>query len=217
MNFVDPWGLVIRVSATEAEQIVILTNLQNLTNHNLEIVDDEVRIAAISTHQTLKSGNNLINRLIDNEHTVIIIVGAPGSRNFERTIDPSQAINSKGSDAVINFDPTYDPDILTVDPETGNVISAKRPIYIGLAHEMIHADRAMRGKAIEYSEIGKYKYQIEKTSWTWGIFSGYKRIYETKEERKEELATVGLKYDNWGDITENDIRAEQGLDLRGAY
>jgi len=34
---------------------------------------------------------------------------------------------------------------------------------------------------------------------------------------KEELATVGLGYVRVGDITENDIRKEQGIALRSAY
>lgn len=35
--------------------------------------------------------------------------------------------------------------------------------------------------------------------------------------KKEELATVGLEYNNDNDITENDLRWEHGLRLRGAY
>jgi len=34
---------------------------------------------------------------------------------------------------------------------------------------------------------------------------------------KEEYATIGLKFTQPGDITENMIRAEHGLNLRGAY
>lgn len=34
---------------------------------------------------------------------------------------------------------------------------------------------------------------------------------------KEEVATVGLRYNNKDDITENDLRWEHGLELRGAY
>ena len=34
---------------------------------------------------------------------------------------------------------------------------------------------------------------------------------------KEEAATVGLNYNTSSNITENDIRKEHGLSLRGAY
>ena len=39
--------------------------------------------------------------------------------------------------------------------------------------------------------------------------------YETI--RLEESATIGLDYNETGDITENDIRKEHGLPLRGGY
>ena len=56
-----------------------------------------------------------------------------------------------------------------------------------------------------------------RTQWTWGPFTGYNYTYNTKNVPKEELATVGLKYNKRGDITENMIRKEHGLPLRGAY
>jgi len=40
---------------------------------------------------------------------------------------------------------------------------------------------------------------------------------ETQNVRKEELRTVGLQYVKEGDINENQIREEQGLEKRGAY
>ncbi|BBH21385.1 hypothetical protein Back11_27300 [Paenibacillus baekrokdamisoli] len=105
----------------------------------------------------------------------------------------------------------------TVDPETGNVSGQKRPSYVGLAHELIHADRAMRGAQYEYKEMGTYSYQIKTKT---GSFLGmnYTEIWRKRQTMpKEELATTGLNYVRKGDITENAIRAEHGLPLRGAY
>ncbi len=68
---------------------------------------------------------------------------------------------------------------------------------IVLGHEMIHADRSMRGVAIKYSETEKS-----------GTHKGVP---------KEELATVGLKYNKKGDITENMLRAEHKLKKRKKY
>ena len=89
-----------------------------------------------------------------------------------------------------------------------------------LAHELVHADRAMRGAVIDNNKTVDYKYQsgwVEKPfifpSWSW-----WSPVYTTEKDiKREELATVGLKYVKKGDITENMIRKEQDLYLRGAY
>lgn len=81
----------------------------------------------------------------------------------------------------------------------------KRPSQVGLAHEMIHGDRSMRGVAIEYSESESYSYMNNRGQ----------RVMETLS--KEEAATVGLNHVKKNDITENDIRKDQGLNPRGAY
>ncbi|WP_255415341.1 M91 family zinc metallopeptidase [Prevotella sp. AM42-24] len=79
------------------------------------------------------------------------------------------------------------------------------PSQVGLAHEMIHGDRSMRGVAIEYSESESYSYMNNRGQ----------RVMETLS--KEEAATVGLNHVKKNDITENDIRKDQGLNPRGAY
>ena len=77
--------------------------------------------------------------------------------------------------------------------------------YIGLSHELIHADRSMRGVSYDYKVKAPYRY----------VDGDGKTIYETI--RLEESATIGLDYNETGDITENDIRKEHGLPLRGGY
>lgn len=68
------------------------------------------------------------------------------------------------------------------------------------------------------------KFQLQQKNYSGSFFgtisfSASITIKNRVEEncRKEEYATVGLKYNKKDDITENDIRAEHGLDLRGAY
>lgn len=63
----------------------------------------------------------------------------------------------------------------------------------------------MRGVAYDYKLKSLYRY----------IDSEGNTIYENI--RMEESATIGLDYNEIGDITENDIRKEQGLPLRGGY
>jgi len=127
----------------------------------------------------------------------------------------ADALNGKGSDTEVYFNPKADPDIMTVDPATGNVSAAKRPAFIGLAHELIHAERSMRGEAIDYGITADYTYQISKRR----IDAGRDLEIRTHTQHvpKEELATVGLAYNKNGDITENMIRAEHNLRPRGAY
>ncbi|MDR1876213.1 MAG: type III secretion system effector protein, partial [Flavobacteriaceae bacterium] len=98
--------------------------------------------------------------------------------------------------------------ILTIDPKTGNVSGKKRPNQIGLGHEIIHGDRSMRGKAIDYSDEDTHSYQDADGNTV------------TQTVPKEELGTVGLKHNTSEDITENDLRKEQRETKnkqRGAY
>lgn len=130
---------------------------------------------------------------------------------------PHASVTTVGGDATVYFNPKSNPTIQTTDPETGNVSGQKRPSYVGLAHELIHADRAMRGAQYDYKTMGSYIYQIDKKA---GSFLGMKYTDTWRKRqtiRKEELATTGLRYVRNGDITENKIRAEHGLPLRGAY
>ena len=97
-----------------------------------------------------------------------------------------------GTDAKVNYNVNFDPDIPTLNPKTGKIADDKRPTQIGLGHELIHADHIMRGTV-----------QLSK--------SDNDDVYD------EEKATVGLKYNTPKDITENDLRKEQGVNPRGDY
>ena len=125
--------------------------------------------------------------------------------------------NGDESDALILFNPVYSPEVPVIRSDNGNIDKEKRPSYIGMAHELIHADRAMRGKTI-LREYAEYKYQISrKVILDLGIIKFYTYNMNTDIAKKEELYTIGIKYSGLGDITENDIRKEHGLNLRGAY
>lgn len=120
-------------------------------------------------------------------------------------------MNGIGADSLVTYKPNANPNIMTIDPSSGNVSPAKRPSYIGLAHELIHADRAQRGVTIDLSKKETYKYQTDVVyvKGFWYFSSYWDIIYATEKVRREELATVGLKYNSiWDDITEKDIRAE---------
>ena len=88
----------------------------------------------------------------------INIISEKEEGNFEIDDNPTNAINGKGSNVNVHFNPESNPDIPTLNRKTGRVSNKKRPSQVGLAHEMIHGDRSMRGVAIEYSESESYSY-----------------------------------------------------------
>ncbi|MCP4179716.1 MAG: hypothetical protein GY756_18305 [bacterium] len=149
----------------------------------------------------------LVDRVITSSKTMSITVGLAGSGNSENDANATNAINGTGSDVNVSFDPTSNPNIKTVDPTTGNVSGQKRPNQVGLAHEIIHGERSMRGEAIDYSINDNQTYTNS---------SG---VAVTEAVPKEELATIGLKHNKSKDITENEIRKEQKEKdkQRGAY
>lgn len=74
-----------------------------------------------------------------------------------------------------------------------------RPIHIGLAHELIHADHYQREGTVDETMVN------------------YKVDGETHRAEVEELRTVGIAHKRSGDITENDIREEGRVSDRPLY
>ena len=214
--YIDTSGNVIQLVGTEEEQEAILVNLQKLTDHTIAIDGNGVvNISSFAEESDVKyaSGNELITRLIDTAFTTEICVGTNG--NTASAIDITNASNGTGSDTRIEFNPEADPGIMTVNRYSGDVFKAKRPAHIGLSHELIHADHNAQGSRI----LGKqsYTYQTGKQYIKVGASYVLSVSTQTQFVNSRELRTVGLAEVRPGDITENDIRAEQGLQPRGAY
>lgn len=142
-----------------------------------------------------------MNKKGSGARTVTISIGSGG--NTESDVNSANAINGIGSDATVNFDPSSSPSILTKDPATGNVSGKSRPNEIGLGHELIHADRSMKGKAVNYSTKATHTYKDAAGNTV------------TQTVPQEELETVGVSGTH--KYNENKLRKEQGLDERGAY
>lgn len=206
LKYTDPSGHVLEYAAglTNREKLVVLGTMQKLTDDKLFYKGNEIKIKSVGKGSKPK-GTELVRRIRTSANKMTIDIGAPGSGNTESDVDPAKAISGVGSDVNVSFDPTSDPSIKTKDPTTGYVSGKKRPNQIGLGHEMIHGDRSMRGEAIDYSINDNYTYTDSTGSPI------------TQNVPKEELATVGLKHNTPKDITENDLRDEQGQDDRGAY
>jgi len=196
-------GVLLPVNPVERQ--IILKELQNLTSKNLAVDrDGYVYIDKEADFSTTPKGDELIERLVNSNRTCTIEISY-GTGNAHGSIDQDNAINGVGSDSIVYFDPASNPDILTLNPATGRVEPKPRPSYIGLGHELIHADRSMRGVKIDKSVI-EYQTYTDMFGKTW-----------VEKVRAEELATVGISHNKPNDITENCLRKEHGLGIRGAY
>jgi RHS repeat-associated protein len=209
VKFIDPDGREIKLTGTTAERQTILTNLQQLTNDKLSMRSDGtviiVRMGGENSGKYLKAGSELIrdlNKKGNGAKTVTISIGAAGSGNSESHYR-TNSTNGVGTDSNVSFDPAANPLILTKDPTTGNVSGATRPNEIGLGHELIHADRAMKGKSVDSATTGTHTYKDAAGNTV------------TQTRPKEELETVGVQ-GNYK-YSENKLRKEQGLNERGAY
>ena len=222
-RFTDPTGCFILLQGADYDQDYTLYLLSKLTDHELSMHSDGfVYISSYANEEDIKyeNGNTLISRLIDDQHTCKIEANRGSKEMYTTHLSGSEnPYNGNGIGVEIFYDPMWQPDNLTVDPITGNATAQTAEDHISLAHELIHADRAMRGEAIPYDKTSTYKYQVNTVekyfifpSWSW-----IEKKYQSQTRPQEELATVGLKHVKKGDITENHIRKEQGVNLRAAY
>ncbi|MDO5151565.1 MAG: RHS repeat-associated core domain-containing protein [Oscillospiraceae bacterium] len=222
---IDPEGYKMCLFAdTETDKNLFLKELQKLTDHKLYISKGYVRIKSYSNRNRFKNGDKLIKEIINSYHECTVVIRNDGKyvSGFNRC-DPDSdnaTVFGQGCNAHVGFDLNSKYQFKTINPNTKVVSKQKNiaPICIVLAHELIHAHRFMRGRGIPDSKRSNYTYKTGIKKKCLGK-NKYTYVYqtETKNERLEELATVGIKGVKAGDITENMIRKEHGLWLRGAY
>ena len=207
--FVDRNGEKIVLAGSTEDRQVMLEHLQKLTNDKLSVRKDGTviitKMGGENSGKYLKTGSELIrdlNKKGANAKTVTIFIGTGGSGNAASTVDWANATNGIGADATVKFDPTFNPQIPTIDPATGNVSGATRPNEIGLSHELIHADHINKGTVDFTTRTNTYQ-----------TATGT----QTEEVKKEELNTIGVPGYNSNKATENKIRREQRLNQRGAH
>ena len=158
-----------------------------------------------------KAGNELIERIVESEHVVDIAIAGNGASYTTYDLD-NASIKDKGSGGIIFVDPNGSRTTKNVDLKNLKLIEEQAPSHIVLAHELIHADRAIRGVRISLDKYGEQNYIDREKKFFISM-----PVLKKEEHYKEELATVGLNYNYNSDITENDIRIEQNVRLRGIY
>jgi len=226
--WIDPNGLEIvlggawsSLDCSIAANNTMLAYLQQLTDHVLGLdAHNRVVIHEFATGNFRHPhGNTLIERLIASSHTVTIFYSR--GRNEMNPLDRRYASRGGMTGSNIWFNPHRESLYYLINPTTGFVVPEYHRAGVNaLAHELIHADRAMRGQFINYNRFASFTFQtgVERRyvflrSWFW-----YENVTVTRRIQREELGAIGLDSRFFGpdDITENMIRQELGLPLRGA-
>jgi hypothetical protein len=205
----DPDGqAVVRNDSLAKAEKTILAEAQKETDDKISF--DKFGILQIDKEATGKlkhpEGTKLLRRLINSPQIVTLT---------RRTDKGFHHITPADEDKVRHGDPTDSTIQLNVDDDQGlsilvgngeqkgNRLERKSPFVVSLYHELIHADHYARGVRL----VGTQTFSF----WNAG---GH---LEFEDADQGELQAVGLGgLNKAGDVTENQIRQEQGLPLRQA-
>ena len=214
------WGVP---TATLSDKTTILGYLQQLTNHRLYFNSaGYVGISLLYAYgNNLASGNTLISRLInDPNHTVRIYMRSIREPYFKPDVQFHPRLLQSGSGGRVIINPFVNFDVPTRDA-IGIVSMKYMPTHLTLGHELIHADRAMRQVSFASTNTVRHTFPIGITSRRLFGFFGPRVpsvITTTQVTRREEMATIGLgNFHTTNCVTENMLRSEHGLNLRGAH
>jgi len=199
--------------------------LQMLTDHRLDINDrGTVFIDHFATSNIqFASGNTLIERMIDSIHIVNIFLYSGDESFFASRISPFDsnsweyaASASFGIGGRLGFNPNLNYRTYTFD--SAGVASLTRvPAHIVLAHELIHADRSMRGLTFSGTAQGTVSFQAERAGFSpFRLIAGSTKTM-THTFPLNEMPTIGISHFTSNCITENMIRREHGLDMRTSH
>jgi len=212
----DPSGLVIQLSGTTEEKRTMMEYLQQLTDHRL-MMDSQGIVGIIYRYYFgggLGSGNVLVERLIASEHVANIRI-APGRNNI-LYLPGDISTPGVGGGSWILFDPFSRHYTYTID-KRGVSSRTSFPAHIILAHELIHADRAMRGVIIPHDQMADITIERYRARFSPLQLYSQTRTATHRNVRLEEWATIGLDHFTPYCITENMIRLEHGLRARTSH
>lgn len=214
LKYVDPNGAKLELVGSEQFTGKAFSDLQKLSpyivNNGNSINFDYISAIKDFVKKEFKNplGTLMLLTLINDDNTVQVNeLKTPGGQESVAEHDKTflkrfDLKNGKGVDSVVSYNQDNLTETPVYSPVTGKVEMKESPFHITLAHELIHAIHDIAG-TVEKSAIVIYK-----------TLNGAHDI-----AANEEVRTVGTddEYKKEGDITENDIRSEQGLDLRDHY
>ena len=209
MSAIDPDGKKLILVGTWEQRMLILRQMQKLTNDKLGMKRNTgeriiMNRGTKNQNRNLKIGSSLISSVISNEHTTTI--GLTTNSSHAHRIYRLDAINGKGTDTQIWYNIEEKPFVLTKDEGTGKIYKEAIPSQIVLGHELIHGLRNMNGTGRHWNIRKEYKY----TDTQGGVWRDTKKL--------EELETVGIISDERNkEYTENNLRKEQHLNIRIEY
>lgn len=201
--FSDPTGCIIQIEGGIDGDI--FKNLSKLTDDELYIEDGVIKYTA-STIVQKTEGTKLLRSIIDNPDQICKI--ALSSDKTQTKIENMSAATQYdvGTNVTIYFNSKRNDKAVVLKNNTAH--SEVIPSEIALGHELIHAETAMKGKVIKTTSIeqnfmGKKYYPEINEALTTGVYIPQKR----------------LRYyaDYLPITTENNLRAENGYNLRALY
>ncbi len=231
VNFIDPNGLRLMFEGNESEFDEIYDTISQITDDKLTIMKlqstNENSYYYIGTERDFKIdismsehkyGTNLLRQIISSDKRCKIEViddhnVGSYTRGGEQPRGQDQ-VNGTDVDLFFNLNPSFLCSSVFVKSDDSCLMKEeKTPNYVILSHEFVHANMIMEGKdykkvagvnICQKSEIAPYKNK------RWFGFDI--EIYDMNE-----LVASGLLYDKRIISSENDIRREHGLPLRGRY
>jgi RHS repeat-associated protein len=201
----DPDGRAVHRDETLAKpEKILLAGIEQGTDDKLVFKNGDLQIDKEATGPLKHpEGTKIIRRLIAMKHVVRLTRVKAGTGHFTVRLDDGTTDPKLGFDSVIGVDVgALGGPILTAGKD-GNFIDRKVPFVIGLYHELIHAD--INGRGVGQGGEALSAFITERGRYAWEIVN------------KSELQAVGLGYNQPDDVTENQIRQEQGLGERRAY
>jgi len=223
IKWTDPSGRVIKLVGTEEEMQEMLYYLQSLTDDVLGVTaEGTVFISRMATSNIqFPNGNTLLRRMIASTHVVTISFhdDPDGHDGF---IYDNLVASTSGRGAGGRIFLNHNTRAYTYTAGSDGISSLERmPRNIVLVHELIHADRAMRGVTIPLDQMADVTVTVERARFSPARIASSTRNVVHFNVRLEDWATVGLGHNVANDITENMIRREHGLrkrtSLRGDY
>ena len=212
----------IRIDGDSSQQDIIRSNMQLLTDHSL-VVDNLGMVGYLNylpNNPRLPVGTELVRTLITHEFRTSIRIDPTGSHQAPDRGHGDRPYDGTGFPSRVYFAPNRQSYMWTiVNPTTGYVSRelTPTPLHIILAHELIHSERTVRGDS-ERKTITIVGNRLPNNEhFTSTIIDSFGNLTTVTDFVSiEDLMTVGL-HANSNHITENMIRAEHGLRLRGRY